>query len=211
MSFPGLIDNLAATTSTSDIWMDVFTAALVVVAILQLIAFVWQGRWAKRSVEAAITTTQVMRKTARKELRARVFVLNAKGARKANTFDAELIIKNFGKIPAYRCIYLVAMQLSTNPTPNIAFPVLKATGEEPKFVLPPGGEVKVNRSLPPGTFQDQQENVLLGGGYAIYLHGEIKYRDGFGAQRVSRFRMKCAREDYPLGRFSFCEKGNIAT
>lgn len=189
-------------------------------AVLQLIAFIWQGKWARQSVEqakksaeAARITIQVMKKNARKELRARVFVLSAKGARNAEgrTFDAELVIKNFGKIPAYRCVYLFAMQLSTNPTPNSPLPALRETGDEPKFVLPPDGEVRVNKSLHPGTFQDREAEILLGGGYAVYLHGEIRYRDGFGAQRVSRFRMKCAREDYLLGRFSFCEIGNTAT
>jgi hypothetical protein len=79
---------------------------LVLVAVLQLAAFLWQGWLVKRSVDlaekgtdaaiesadaatkssnAATATIRLMRQTARRELRARMFVLSAKGAETLTT------------------------------------------------------------------------------------------------------------------------------
>ena len=77
-------------------------------------------------------------------------------------------------------------------------------------MLPPGGEVQLSRTLPGGTFTGTQEKLVLQESHAVYLYGQIDYKDGFGADRYSKFLMKCSGGDYLNGRFSFCELGNHA-
>jgi hypothetical protein len=168
---------------------------------------------ATASATAATATIKLMRKISRKELRARVFVLGAKRLGMTSvpgSFDAEITIKNFGKIPAYRCTHRVAIILATNPVPEDQIPALQRTGQEPRIVLPPEGEVTVIKTLPLGTFSNTQHTQVGQGSFAVYIYGEILYRDGFGKERVSKFRMKCCESDYALRRFSFCERGNEA-
>ena len=167
---------------------------------------------ARDSARAASKTVTLMRTTSRKDLRARVFVLSAQRIGPANpvAFSAEVTIKNFGKIPAYRCTCFIEMIQATNPAPTEPFPNPRRTGQEPRMVLPPGGEIKVALFLHAGTFQHNQHNLVMAGSHAVYIYGEIQYRDGFKHDRVSKFVMRCCGSDYSSGRFSFCERGNTA-
>lgn len=168
---------------------------------------------ARERAAAATNTMKLMRKISRKELRARVFVQGTKrlGATFGpGSFDAEITIKNFGKIPAYRCTYCLGLILATNPVPDDQVPALQRTGQEPMIVLPPDGEVTITKTLPLGTFANIQHTQVGQGSHAVYLYGDIQYRDGFGQQRVSKFLMKCCGFDYGMRRFSFCERGNEA-
>jgi len=152
-----------------------------------------------------------LRKTARREMRARVFVNSAvrKGSVAAGIFDVEVTIRNFGKVPAYDCTSALELVLKTNP-PNSEFTPPSKTGQEPKMILPPGAEVKVVKTLPAGAFGNIQHTQVGQGSQAIYLYGEIHYRDGFRRDRFSTFRLQCSGVDYGLGRFSFCDRGNQA-
>jgi len=160
---------------------------------------------------AAIATVKLMRKISRKELRARVFVASAQrvGPPGPGSFTAEVSIKNFGKIPAYDCTYFATMVL--RPNPNNEFPTLHKKGDEPMLVLPPDAEVKMPLVLHTGTFQNMQDTNVGTGSWAVYIYGEIQYRDGFAKGRTSTFCMKCCGFDYPSGRFAFNDKGNQAT
>jgi len=206
-------------------WLVIFTAALVLVGLLQFGVFFWQVKWMRRNVEiaeksadaarqsanAASATVALMGKTTRKELRARVFVASARRTSPAGpgSFCVEISIKNFGKIPAYDCTYLIEMILA--PNPNVTFPNLHKKGQEPVIVLPPDGEITIAKVLHTGTFQHVQDTQVADGSYAVFIYGEIRYRDGFARDRVSKFRMRCCGLDYAPGRFSFCESGNEAT
>jgi hypothetical protein len=189
------------------------TAAQLAASQKQVEAAIRSADAATASAAAATATIKLMRRISRKELRARVFVLGAKRLGMTSgpgPFDAEITIKNFGKIPAYRCTYRVAIILATNPVPEDQIPALQRTGQEPRIVLPPEGEVTVIKTLPLDTFSNTQHTQVGQGSFAVYIHGEILYRDGFGKERVSKFRMKCCESDYALRRFSFCERGNEA-
>lgn len=211
----------------------IFTGALVVVGFLQFIAMRRQGSWMRRSVdvagrsadaattsakaamasaEAAAATVKHLRRTARKELRARVFVAIARrvGNNGPGSFSAELTVKNFGKIPAYDCTCIFALVLRTYP-PNLTdFPKVNASGREPNIVLPPEGEFTLVKNLPENTFANTQHSQVGQEINAVYLYGKIQYKDGFAVERSGEFLMNCSGMDYALGRFAFCEIGNQA-
>jgi hypothetical protein len=167
---------------------------------------------AKSGADAATATLKLMKRTAHRELRARVFVEGATlvGKPAPGGFAIEFTIRNFGKVPAYGCTHSAALVLRNEPCGESELPVAVKTGQEPIVVLPPGGEIKVLKSLPAGIFENAQHTRVMQGAMALYVYGEIRYIDGFQIKRHSTFRMKCCGADYGLGRFSFCERGNKA-
>jgi hypothetical protein len=167
---------------------------------------------ARANAESAEATVRQMKGTARRELRARVSVVGAKrlGAATSGSYQAEITIKNFGRVTAYRCTCIVDLVLRPNGANDDQFPPPRATGEEPNMSLPPGGEFTMVRNLDTGTFENRQHSDVMAGTLAIYFYGRIVYRDGFRSGRYSDFRMKCCGPDYSLNRFAFCEKGNRA-
>lgn len=230
----------AEKSGTSDVWLVVFTGALVGVGVLQFLAMRSQyaamrsqEQWmrenvalaeksanaaqesanaARDSASAATATVKAIKETSRKELRARVFVSRAArlGTASPGPFDAEITIKNFGKTPAYGCTCAIELVLRTNPPDDSAFPAPRITGQEPKMVLPPDGEFTIVKNLPVGTFGGPQHSQVMAGSHAVYVYGEIRYRDGFRKKRFNKFLMKCCGADYSLRRFTFAEKGNKA-
>jgi hypothetical protein len=166
---------------------------------------------ASESSKAAIATVKQMRGSARTELRARVSVVSAKrlGVAGAGSYQAEITIKNFGKVTAYRCTCLAALALRINNSSD-EFPSPRIVGDEPNVALPPNGEFTMVRHLEPGTFQPHQHTDVMNGTQAVYFYGKITYRDGFQSGRYTEFRMKCCGPDYSLNRFAFSDKGNTA-
>ncbi len=78
------------------------------------------------------------------------------------------------------------------------------------MVLPPDGQFTIVKNLPLGVFGNTQHSQVMAGSFAVFIYGEIRYRDGFGKKRFNTFLMKCCGADYSLRRFSFAEKGNKA-
>lgn len=235
---PAIFASALANHST-EWWLTAFTAALVFVtavlvfmAFLQLLAMKRQERWmrasvevaeksanaakesadaAKESADATAASVKQMKENARKQLRSRVFVAEArKLSDSGGTFQAELVIKNFGHIPAYGCTCTAALILRPNPSSSDALPQPTVDGLAPRIVLPPNGELRILKSLPQGTFEVLQQRQLIAGTHAVYFYGVIRYRDGFARKRHSEFRLRCTQIDYQLCRFSFCEAGNVA-
>jgi hypothetical protein len=207
-------------------WIIVFTGALVLVGFLQYYAMRHQEIWMQRNValaektataardsaEAATATVRLMRRYTRRQMRARVFVVSANriGDARPSSFEAEILVKNYGKVPAYKCTCAIALVLRANPPGADAFPRLEPTGQDPRLVLPPDDEFRITRNLSTGTFENRQHGMVGSGSQAVYYYGWIQYRDGFGKKRQSSFLMRCCGADYGPGRFSFCESGNDA-
>jgi len=165
---------------------------------------------AQASAEAAVATVRQMRGSARRELRARVAVAGARriGEARAGSYQAEITIRNFGKVTAYRCQCKVALVLRTEDC--VEFPEPRVEGDEPSVALPPGGEFTMVRSLPAGTFESLQHGQVLARSHGIYIYGKVTYRDGFQSGRYTEFRLKSSGTDYSLSRFSFNKSGNSA-
>lgn len=199
-----------------------FTLLLVVVGLLQFrvaakaakdsaVAAQQSAAASQQSANAAAETVKVMKRTARRQLRARVFVASAIriGDPRPGPFVAELTIKNFGGVPAYNCTFRAQMFMRSTLLEGI--PPLNKRSNDPSMVLPPGAEVKTRLRLPDGTFADQQQQMVNAGSLAILIHGVIEYRNGFQQDRRSEFLMRCTGvQDYTVGRFAFCEIGNKA-
>ena len=102
-------------------WVEAISSALLVGLTTATLIVLWGyardtktiAGAAKDSADAAKITVKQMRKTARKELRARTFVASAKRSMPINSgaFIAEVTFKNFGKVPAYRCTCKIGLIL----------------------------------------------------------------------------------------------------
>ena len=214
-------------------WLIGFTGALAVVGFLQWLTLRKQANWMKENVEVtkglvtearisaassqasadtAANTVETMKENARKELRARVFVESAEriGKADAGPFHAVIRVKNFGKIPADYCIPYAGIIFEAN-TVGLPLPTVPTTNQEPNVVLPPGAVIEVRKSLFDKTFGNPQHAQASSGSHAVYVYGRIEYRDGFGVDRHTNFRLKCSEMDYSKNAFSYCESGNEAT
>jgi hypothetical protein len=221
---------LTSPTST-DWWLDSFTAVLAL--LTGVLAFVGYLQYramrtherlmgqnvelakstvaaARISAKAAAATVIQMRRTAQRELRARVFVEHAErfGMLSASSYSVAVTIKNFGKVPAYKCTYKIEVVFRSSIPDASAFPPLVWQGRETTMVLPPNGTVHALLSMPTGTFSLTQHNQALNGVFGVYVYGEIRYRDGFGKNRFSKFRLISSGLEYNHSRFSFCDQGN---
>lgn len=167
---------------------------------------------AQDSAKASADTVNQMRDTAARELRASVFVESANrfGNYNSNSYTAEITIKNFGKVSAEDCTYdFTVVHRPSLPDPT-AFPPLHWSGRESKMVLPPNGIVRLMLPMLVGTFGTTQHTQVTNGASGIYVYGEIRYRDGFSQDRVTKFRLISTGLEYNHGRFSFCPQGNEA-
>jgi hypothetical protein len=123
---------------------------------------------------------------------------------------AVVVIRNSGQTPAkevifWCCImageYPLKFRLSDSP------PKEKVT-EISRADLPPDGRVSV--SVPLNILSVLEESELQAGRGAIYVFGQITYRDIFDKHRVTTFRLSCRGEQLRSGSLSQCGDGNRA-
>ncbi|MGC1493268.1 MAG: hypothetical protein WA798_18025 [Candidatus Acidiferrum sp.] len=204
---------------SSDWWIVYLTAALVFVGLCQLIAMAVQTYWmrrtvavAKQSADAATATVKVMEDTAKKQLRPNVYVVGAsRHLDEAGIMVIDVKIKNAGLTTAYECsrymVEAVSRQYPQIPGEFDRIPVSPASIR--KSPIPPGETVEFFQTAEPIT--PQQVSVITGQGSAIYLFGKIVYRDAFGDEHFTNFRLECMGENFLRGRFAPSESGNEAT
>jgi len=163
----GLTRILKAVNEYSGALLAAFTALLFVATVL-----LW---WATRDlVEGA-------KDTAESELRA--YVIPTKGdVRNFGTsapLEASIRIRNAGQTPAYRITTSIDLRLGEDFTPQ---PV-----DLSPDVLGPGSETNLlfvaSRLLTP-----EEESKIKEGNLTIYVFGEIRYRDIFRIEHVTKYR-----------------------
>jgi hypothetical protein len=84
--------------------------------------------------------------------------------------------------------------------------VPSSEAEFSKGDLAAGGKIELGGISAPLT--PEQEDDIRNGKSAIYVHGEVTYRDAFAVQRFTKFRLFCTREWLDSGRFAACPDGN---
>jgi hypothetical protein len=163
------------------------------------------------AAKAARDTVEIMKDTAQKELRAYVFLSSASRIKKKE--DGKLwlkvVFKNFGQTPAYACSHWASEAVPSNPQRLDVFPRPPRGMPQSVYTLPPGSQIEI---WEPGTeIKPLSEGDIRSGLNALYLYGEIRYKDAFGNDQTAKFRFMCTGEAYDEGRFIACESGNEAT
>jgi hypothetical protein len=165
---------------------------------------------ARKSANAAAATVKIMQDTAEKQLRAYVYVVAA--ARQWDGVREPILkvqIKNAGQTPAYDCVrYAVEAVSPIFPQHPGEFETIPNNTQKYKSPIPPGESVEiVSTAL---RVDPRQIGEISRGRGAVYLFGRIEYRDAFGNNRESKFRLVCTGENITRGLFAVCDEGNTA-
>jgi ATP-dependent Zn protease len=180
--------------TTTDWWLVIFTGVLALVAALQFVTFIWQV-WTSKN-------------TSEKELRAYVFPCSAKRFRNDGVMWIKIDFTNSGKTPAHDCVHWVAEIYPDGANPP-AFVAPAAVPDQSKYALAPGNktEMLMKATEPPREIHEFIVNNIR----ALYVYGEIHYRDVFNKRRRTRFRFVSGGANFELGTFAACKEGNDAT
>ena len=197
-------------TSAHDELLAGFTILLAIVTLA-----LW-GSTAQLAEDAKATgarTITTMEDTAKRQLRAYVFPIHSglSNLVVGGVPAFHVTIKNSGQTPAYRVKHRAAGWITTYPIEG-AFPEIPPPGEQMVSTnnLGPGGDQVKNGNcsdvpLTAGTMSDLEK-----GKSAIYVYGEINFRDAFGKDRWVNYRHMTGgsvgfRRD---GFIVHCEDGN---
>jgi hypothetical protein len=139
---------------------------------------------------ATRSLVQGAEKTAEQQMRAYIYVKEANMVSQGDNqfWQAKIVFKNFGQTPAYGVV-----------TPTDFYKSVKSSKydfEEPPadLITPtndwgPGQEVivlsKSDKALTP-----EEAAHFRNGSWVIFIHGIVKYRDAFGNNRFTKFRMQ---------------------
>jgi hypothetical protein len=183
---------------------DEITALASIVALLQFFALVG--------------TVFVLIWTARRQLRAYVFVSSAKiihGIEDDRIPEAHVVIKNSGQTPAYKLTNVSGLAFDKYPAP----PSLTLTVPDRDYLslvrtrmdLGPGNETSpVTLAKRPLTAMGKIS--LTAGASAIWVYGEIRYRDVFWRKQWTKYRFMIGGPfGVTGGELVGCEEGNEAT
>jgi hypothetical protein len=176
--------------------VTVFTAIMAFFTFVIALAAVWQSA--------------IARATARRQLRAYLFIESAgimnvadplvpvpegqqppQGAiRWRDSGPITLLtVKNSGQTPAFDVIHFGNIHFQayplTKPLPSFPAPDQNMT----KFMIGPGG-ISTKNLVMPNLLTPEQVADLRASRAAIYVYGRIEYRDAFGRKRFTSYRMR---------------------
>lgn len=162
---------------------------------------------AAKASDAATKAVEITRDTAERQLRAYVGVDSAikVANREGPGFAVNVIIKNNGQTPAYDFTQWANVALEPMPLPKPFSIYCRERGSV--GILQPQGQTLATpiftREMLPLEEQSIRNNAK-----AIYVYGEIDYRDAFGAQHHVTFRLRCNGPGLRLGLFKPDGEGN---
>ena len=149
--------------------------------------------------------------TAKRQLRAYVFVGEAAIIHAGtNMVEAAIKVKNFGQTPAYDVTISTAARAFNIPGDIIAFAPTPVGPDSSRFVFGPGAEGRYSISLHTLIGEPEAMVGLKAGEGALYVYGEIRYRDTFKRQVVAQFRFVIGGSvGWPSdNRMVVCQEGN---
>lgn len=159
----------------------------------------------------ALLQLAVSRDAAHRELRAYLFVRQAEErplvwATTEFRFSSGLVLQNHGQTPAHDVRHWTAFGVRDHP--HIDKPFTRSTSPT-RATMPPGGSLEIPIDLMV-TADEWQE--IFDGRKRLYTWGEVIYRDAFGYEQTTRYRMVFAGADGRKHRaLEICEEGNEAT
>lgn len=153
-----------------------FTEMLVGVGVLQFLVL---------GVQACVfwRTLHQMRDTSQRQLRAYICVTRSH-AKIGERIEGEVHIKNFGQTPAYDVRQWMSVWVEAHPL-GVVLPEPEPTFRMARAVLGPGDPLimRARQNLPaPGANLGTPEAT-------IYVYGRVLYRDAFGEQRQTSYRL----------------------
>jgi hypothetical protein len=186
-------------------WLLVlFNGLLVASTIALFISAEKSADAAKASAEATQSAVQHAERTAERQLRAYICVLSVlkiPDPHETGTFGAQITIKNCGQTPAYEYSVSIRLTLTDNPLKEPLLPVA-FTGI--KTTLGPAADglsiVELPRQL-----TKEELTAIDAGTKAVFVNGEVRFKDAFGAMRFVKFVWVCADQGYRIGRFQELE------
>lgn len=152
----------------------------------------------------------IMRRTARRQLRAYVFITTAEigDIEDPQHVRASVSIKNSGQTPAYDLINRGAITFREARLEGDLWPEDRDASLS-KSALGPGEVLGKYFGARPLTAQERA--AVRSGSHAVYVYGEILYKDAFGQRRYSRYRFMHGGEAAVRNRqLVICEEGNEA-
>jgi hypothetical protein len=152
----------------------------------------------------------IMRRTARRQLRAYVFITTAEigDIDDSQNLHASVSIKNSGQTPAYDLINRGAITIREARLRGDLWPEDKDASLS-KTALGPGEVLGKYFSARPLTTEERA--AVRSGTHAIYVYGEILYKDAFRRRRHSRYRFMHGGETAIRSRqLVICDEGNEA-
>jgi hypothetical protein len=165
-----------------------FTGLLFLAGILQAVALVWQARVLRGTLDAINRQTATLIDTAIRQLRAYVCVDSAAlKFPQPGVPEPQIHFRNCGQTPAYECRGWIATWFGEHPLNGVLPP-------------PPGNLIKGAEVLAPGRKTifvaptkpplPAQFLALLGTPkFTLYVYGEVHYRDAFGKNRWTKYRL----------------------
>jgi hypothetical protein len=164
-----------------------FTKWLVIVGTIQFVALIAQAL-------VFVLTLLVMRGNGQKQLRAYVCVDKALlKLEPPDRPEAQIHFKNGGQTPAYDMRQWGNIWIEESPL-KIELPAPTDGFQASVSILPPGGEsiMIVPKKLPVPPEAVHLIGTLAG---TVYVYGELRYRDAFGKQRFTKYRLKYGDEN----------------
>lgn len=164
---------------------------------------------ASKAADAAERTVNTMKDTAERQLRAytmvlRAEILNISPSPNLTESWIDITFKNFGQTPATKVTSQFAFSVKECPlrTALEGEPMTRPIG-----VIAPGDKWTARLKMP---LTDSL--TLVDRHTAFYIHGEIRYCDGFNPDRVTSFRYmrKGGKNWFDDGEMETCPEGNEA-
>jgi hypothetical protein len=148
-----------------------------------------QAKAAKDSADATRDAVRLAEKTAERQLRAYLSVVRSevRNFGFGNKVQVHIVFKNTGQTPAYEVASFDAISLLDFPGGIFDIDPIIDTAL-PGTVIGANGEYHITRTFD-STLTQTHIDALTSGRFAIYSFGRVKYRDAFGVQRKTNFRV----------------------
>jgi hypothetical protein len=166
-------------------------------------------REAERATQAANDAVAVTSDTAKRQLRAYVSTIGAvigPDRDNSDSFSIVVDIRNTGLTPAYDLICWAEAELDAFPLES-RLPI-HCIKTESRAVLAPGSSTLLMPTHRLLTTQEQDD--LRNDKLALYVFGEAHYKDAFGHQRLTQFRLRMNGQGVRLKTFKADRQGNYA-
>jgi hypothetical protein len=186
MAFVLVVSANAASEGPQKNWFGyepivVLTAVLALSTLALVIIYAYIAWQTKRSVDIAADTAQ-------RELRAYVNVDSAKiDFERPSAPEVTVVLRNFGQTPAYDMRQWIHIWIEEYPL-RVDLPTPPADFRKAKDILAPRRRAMVFITKDPPV--SAEEVPLLGTLQGtIYVYGEVRYRDAFGHDRWTKYRL----------------------
>lgn len=171
--------------------------------------------YARRAALAARQTVVVMDKTAERQLRAYVNVVEGNLV----NFDTDcpvmqVVLKNFGQTPAHEVTVFQTGKIAERPLATTRLTINMQEGKRHFGVVGPGADFHLRLFLDEPVIPEGDKDVIRGGLAAIYWCAVIRYKDVFGSDWWTTFRVMYKQDVGvvdPEGSLVTCDEGNEAT